>query len=74
MQRLGMRIPVGGATPHIHVHCACFISDEKKVEMNAWGSRKHQGPNFPFLARTASGMRKINCQRIGQWYTMESVQ
>ena len=29
MQRLGIRVPVGGALKHIHMTFACFISDEK---------------------------------------------
>ena len=29
MHRLGIRIPVGDTLKHIHMKCACFISDEK---------------------------------------------
>ena len=29
MQRLGIRLPVGGTLKHIHMKFACFLSDEK---------------------------------------------
>ena len=42
MQRLGIRLPVGEATVHIHMQFACFLSDEK-AEKEALGVKGASG-------------------------------
>ena len=86
MQRLGTRIPVGEATRHIHMHFACFISDEK-AEKECLGVKGASGTNLCISCQNCvrvasknlpedSPMVHYSCTDMSKFipHTVESVQ